>query len=193
MSDQPYPADAIEFLADGVSNRPSAAEIERRNNDETRDAEPVENDDSDSNLYNELARECALERGEVADLIHALADRGMIGAARKSFNGTQSAVGMETFARLLVESQNPKLDIRLVFYALNSAALDDVIGHGCPADFARKCDCTRANATKRLEQIQKEFGLPPRKGQRDDTSKKKFSEKQKEIYANAPKKKLVKL
>ena len=188
-----HPNDSINILPDGVSNRPSAAEIERRNNDATRDAEPVESDDNDSNLYDELARECSLERGEVSDLIHALEDRGMIGAARKSFNGTQSSVGMETFARLLVESQNPKLDIRLVFYALNSAALDDVIGHGCPADFARKCDCTRANATKRLEQIQKEFGLQPRKGQRDDTARKKFSEKQKEIYAKAPKKKPVKI
>ena len=157
----------------------------------SRDAEPVEDDSgADANMADEIARECGLERGEVSEVIHALADRGMIGATRKSFNGSQASVGMETFARLLVESPNPKLDIRLIFYALNSAALDDVLGHHCPADFARKCDCTRANATKRLEQIQKEFGLPPRKGQRDDKAKQKFSEKQKEIYAKAPKKKI---
>lgn len=91
-------------------------------------------------------------------------------------NGFHQAVGIEKFARLMVEFENSWLGNRLLLYALNSSALDDVLGHKMPSEFAREQDCTRANATKLLKYIQKSLGLPPRKGQRTDATRQKQSE-----------------
>lgn len=128
------------------------------------------------------------ENPQWAEQLFGGAGRTSHGSA-SGFNGSQASVGMEKFARLLVESANPKLAVRLLFYALNSPALDDVLNHSCPADFAKSCDCTRANATKYLSEIQSSLGLPPRKGQRDAAARKTFSDKQKSIWAKAGKKK----
>lgn len=81
------------------------------------------------------------------------------------------AVGFEKMARVMVQFENSWLGIRLLFYALDNPAIDDVLGHKIPAEFAREQDCTRANATKLLKRIQDALGLPPRKGQRTESTR----------------------
>ena len=100
-------------------------------------------------------------------------------SSAKAVNGTHSAVGIEKFARLMVEFDNCWLGNRLLLYALNSSALDDVLGHKIPADFAREQDCTRANAIKLLKHIQRSLGLPVRKGQRGESTREKQSKTRK--------------
>ncbi len=179
--------DPLEAFAD------DRLELAHKIHEQNRDAEPNDDDSgADAETVTEIARECGVDRGLVSEILLSAAEHGLVAAAKKSsgFSSSQSSVGMEKFFRLLYESSNPKLAIRLIAYALNTPALDDVIAHGCPADFARTCDCTRSNATKYLGEIQTSLGLPIRIEQRPPKSRKTFSEKQKNIWKNAPKKQL---
>jgi hypothetical protein len=75
--------------------------------------------------------------------------------------------------------KNPWLGIRMLLYALNSSALDDVLGHRCPAEIAREVGLTKYDATKLLTEIQGALNLKPRHGQRDEESRNRMSSKRK--------------
>ena len=128
-----------------------------------------------------LLHQCCAELGvnfATALQIVAWADENL--PARKmegghgGFSDLEHSVSIEKFARLMVGFENAWLGNRLLLYALNNPALDDVIRHGFPASFARKAGCTRANAIKLLGTIQKELGLPLRSGQKSPAAREKM-------------------
>jgi hypothetical protein len=88
-------------------------------------------------------------------------------------------VSIEMFARVMVSYKNAWLGNRLLLYALNNSALDDVLNHQYPAEFAREAGCTKANAIKLLQEIQKDLVLPPRQSQRTVEAKQKMSDSRK--------------
>lgn len=128
-----------------------------------------------------LLHQCCSDLGvnfATAVQIVAWADENLSAREREGggggFHAWQHSLSLEKLARLMVGFENARLGNRLLLFALNHPALDDVIAHGYPASFARQFGCTRANAIKLLGYIQSELGLPIRPGQKSPHAREKM-------------------
>lgn len=126
-------------------------------------------------LINRLCVNCGLSPEVAYDVL------AEIDEARDIFkvggSTEKNSVTLEMFFRYFIEDcENLWLELRAFAYLLK---LDDVIGHTCPADWARQADCTRANATKAVKKIQTAFNLPPRQGQKNELARRKMSDRRK--------------
>lgn len=140
--------------------------------EETRADESIRRDRDGEDLIAKCCSELGVTERDAIDLIE-WAEENLSTKKNSQYNGTQQRVMMEKLFRYLIESsENLWLEIRAFAYLLE---LDDIIGHSCPADWARQADCSRANATKTVKKIQDAFHLPARNGQKSLNSRLKSS------------------
>ncbi len=87
---------------------------------------------------------------------------------------------LEMVLRELFKCQSVNVPVFSMCYTLNNPLLDSVIGGLNPTEYARKVSndgqkMTKQNVTKLVKQFQASLNLPPRAGQRNETSCEKMS------------------
>ena len=95
-----------------------------------------------------------------------------------SFSGAQCRVGIEQFARLMVQHRyNQALLNRVILWCMNSRALDDVINQEYPAVWARQFGLSRYAVSKMVTFVQTELNMPLRDEQKDSSAREKMKSK----------------
>ena len=138
---------------------------------------PFDNSESDSSITQEVARRCGASESVVVDIIQCWQE--LSGEENQSSNNAQKEIAIERFARQMVSFRGAPKENYLILYALDSRALDDVIGNCDQEDFARMFGVEKATINKALEKIRNDLNLPPRKDQRNLESRQKMSKTRK--------------
>jgi hypothetical protein len=72
--------------------------------------------------------------------------------------------------------------VKAVFWCIGDAAVDDSLGHWCPAEGARREGVKKYTMYKAADGFAERLGLPPRDDQRSDESREKMSNALKAKY-----------
>lgn len=122
----------------------------------------------------------------VEELLDHLRDRGWLssGQSKIGFSRLQQSVGIEQFARLMVQKKYPQGRLNVVIlWCMNSRTLDDVINHEYPAKWARDWCMSKWGVGKMVEFVQRELGLEKRPEQKNTAARDKMKAKANARYA----------
>ena len=107
----------------------------------------------------------------IEEMLDELAENGMLAGHSRS-PSLDSPRWQAAIIKILSKAFqcNPTTAMYALLTVWDEPLLDDITGHRNAAKFARQIGCSKAAVTKQVKEMQKFFGLPPRKGQRDEAA-----------------------